>query len=541
MAGLATAFGSGAMTNSISEVEEVEVALVIGSNTTENHPIIGAALRRGVLHHGAKLIVADPREIGLTQDACLWLRQRPGTDLALLNAMLHVIFSQGLEDTAYIQQKTENLDAAKDAVKDCTPAWAQEITGVPAEKIIQAAQLYAGAKSAAIYYAMGITQHTRGTDNVKALANLALACGHLGQRGTGVNPLRGQNNVQGACDMGALPGDLPGYQKTADQAVRQKFAQAWGVKRLPAKAGITLTESMGAAQDGAVTGMIIMGENPMLSDPDQKHVKAALKKLELLVVLDIFPTETTELAHVVLPAACWAEKEGTFTNTERRVQRVRQAVDAPGLAKPDWWILNELGKRLGLKTSFTSPKQINQEIRQVTPAYCGITYPRLEKLGGLQWPCPTTNHPGTCVLHEGGCKRGKGFFSPVHFAGPAEPVSKAYPFTLTTGRHRYHYHTASMTKRSAGLSDLAPVCQVEINPIDAANLGLAENDAVQVRSRRGRITVFAHLTQRVAPGVVFIPFHYAEAAVNKLTQNALDPIAKIPELKVCAVKLEKAA
>ncbi len=540
MAGLATAFGSGAMTNSIDEVEQVEVALVIGSNTTENHPVIGAALRRGATRHGMKLIVADPREIGLVKDATIWLRQRPGSDAALVNAMLHVILAEGLENREYIANKTENFEAVRQAVEKCTPAWAEQISGVPAQKIIEAARLYAGAGSAAIYYAMGITQHRAGTDNVKALANLALACGHLGERGTGVNPLRGQNNVQGACDMGALPGDLPGYQKTANKAVRDRFAAAWGVKRMPAKPGLTLTDAMDAAHDGSLKAMIVMGENPMLSDPDQNHVRAALERLELLVVMDIFPTETTELAHVVLPAACWAEKEGTFTNTERRVQRVRKAVDAPGQAKPDWWILNQLSKRLGLDADFANPRQIHEEVRLVTPSYCGITYARLERLGGLQWPCPTTSHPGTCILHQGGCARGKGLFNVVEFAEPEELPSKAYPYTLTTGRILQQYHTASMTRRSAGLNDLAPECKVEVNPADAEALGLVQGGKVRVRSRRGEITATALVTGRVAPGVVFIPFHFAEAAANKLTIKSLDPVAKIPELKVCAVKLEAA-
>lgn len=540
MAGLATAFGSGAMTNSIGEIEHAEVLLVIGSNTTENHPVIGAAMRRAVLHHGAKLIVADPREIGLTQDAALWLRQRPGTDLALINGLIHVILENGWQNQEYIDQHTTNFEALAQTVKSYTPERVAEITGVPAEKIKQAARLYAQAGCAGIYYAMGITQHHNGTDNVKALANLALVCGHLGKPSSGVNPLRGQNNVQGACDLGALPGDLTGYQKVADLLSRQRFAQAWGVDSLPDKPGLTVTEMMDAALAGSLKALLVMGENPALSDPDSNHVRQALEAVEFLVVMDIFLTETAQLADVVLPTACWAEKDGTFTNTERRVQRVRKAVPPPGQAKPDWWILTELGRRLGQDWSYRNPHQIYQEILEVTPSYAGITYRRLERLGGLQWPCPDTRHPGTPILHVGGCARGKGLFSPVEHQEPAETTDSDYPLVLTTGRLLYHYHTGSMTRRVEGLNQLAAQCLVEINPSDARDLGVVDGGRVRISSRRGEVDAQAWVTERVPAGVIFMPFHFAEAAANRLTNKALDPDCKIPELKVCAVRLKAA-
>ncbi len=539
MAGLATAFGSGAMTNSIAEMEYTEVMLVIGSNTTENHPVIGTVLRRNVTRNGGKLIVCDPREIGLVRDATLWLRQRPGTDIALINGLLNVIISEGLQDQAFIDERTENFAQLKEVVQSYTPEKVEEITGVPAEDLRAAARLYAGAKTAAIFYAMGITQHRNGTDNVKALANLAMACGHIGKPGTGVNPLRGQNNVQGACDMGGLPNVFSGYQKVDDIAANQKMAQAWGVASLPDKPGLTVTEIMDAIHEGRLKALYVMGENPLLSDPDSNHVEEALKRCEFLVVQDLFLTETAELADVVLPSACWAEGEGTFTNTERRVQRVRKAVEAPGQAREDWDILAELGSRLGLGWKYKSARQVMEEIAKVTPSYGGINYRRLER-GGLQWPCPDTRHKGTPILHAQGFARGKGLFSPVEHQEPMEGTNGGYPFTLTTGRILYHYHTGTMTRRSEGIEALAPFCRVEINPGDAAELGLRNGDKVRVASRRGEMEATAWLTTRVPAKVVFIPFHYAESAVNKLTIKALDPVAKIPEYKVCAVQVAKA-
>jgi len=538
VAGLATAFGSGAMTNTIAEIEKADLILATGTNTTENHPVISSLVKRVVTLRGAKLIVVDPREIDLVKFAEVWLRQRPGTDVAWINGLINVIVSEGLQDQAFIDQRTENFEALKKILPDYTPDQVEKITGIPAQDLIKAARLYARAESAAIIYAMGITQHVNGTDNVKALANLAMAAGQVGRPSTGVNPLRGQNNVQGACDMGGLPNVFPGYQVVTDPAIRQKFEEAWGTG-LSDRVGLTVIEIMDAVHDGRVKGLFILGENPMLSDPDANHVEKALEKCHFLVVQDIFLTETARLAHVVLPAACFAEKEGTFTNTERRVSRVRRAVDPPGRARPDLDILVDLLRRLGVEQKARTPQGVMEEIAALTPSYGGISYGRL-KGDGLHWPCPHKNHPGTPILHQDRFSRGRGLFSPVIHQEPPEKPSKKYPFTLTTGRLLYQYHTGTMTRRCEGLEFLAPACLAEVNPADALKLGLAEGDPVLLSSRRGQIVAQAKITERVPPETVFVPFHYAEAVANKLTMAApLDPASKIPGYKVCAVNLEK--
>jgi predicted molibdopterin-dependent oxidoreductase YjgC len=484
------------------------------------------------------LIVADPRAVDLVKFADVWLRQRPGTDVALFNGLLNVLITEGLLDREFIDQRTENFEACQKVVEAFTPDKVEEITGIPATNVIKAARIYGQAYAATILYAMGITQHTSGTDNVKSLANLAMAAGQIGRPSTGVNPLRGQNNVQGACDMGCLPNVFPGYQVVTDEALRNKFSQAWGGGRLDPSVGLTVVEIMNAVHEGTVKGLYIMGENPMLSDPDTNHVEKSLEKCEFLVVQDIFMSETARMAHVVLPATCWAEKEGTFTNTERRVLRVRRAVDGPGQARSDLDILADLCERLGVENRARTPEAVMVEIAGLTPSYGGITYTRLEG-HGLQWPCPTADHPGTPILHQGRFSRGLGLFSAVAHQEPAERTSQRFPFTLTTGRVLYQYHTGTMSRRCEGLEYLAPQCPVEINPADAAEMILAENDAVIVSSRRGQIVAYAHITDRVPLRTVFIPFHYAEAVVNRLTQASLDPISKIPEYKVCAVALEK--
>ena len=529
------------MTNSIAEIVDCPVMLVIGSNTTENHPVISTFIKQAVLNKNAQVIVADPRRIPLVKDAAMWLRQRPGTDLALVNGLIHVILEEGLEDKDFIQNRTEGLEALEESVAKYDPASVEATTGIPAADIQAAARMFAGAERAAIFYAMGITQHTVGTDNVKALANLAMVTGNVGKEAAGVNPLRGQNNVQGACDMGALPGDLPAYQKVANSEARAKFAEAWGLESITETPGLTVTEMVDAAAQGKLKGLLIMGENSLVSDPDLNHLRKAISSLDFLVVQDIFLTETARMADVVLPGACWAEKDGTFTNTERRVQRIRRAVPAPGEAWPDWKILQELAKRLGLEWAYQGPAEIMEEIATVTPSYAGITYQRLETLGGLHWPCPNTEHGGTCVLHVDGFARGKGLFHAVEHREPNELPDESYPFILTTGRNLYQYHTGTMTRRSPGVNDMAPECLVEINPDDAAALGLSTGDIVKVSSRRGVLESKAWVTDKVEPRVVFIPFHYAEAAANELTNPALDPVSKIPEYKVCAVKVEKAA
>lgn len=538
MAGLAATFGSGAMTNSIDEIEFTDLILATGTNTTENHPVIGTKVKRAVRQNGAKLIVIDPREIDLIKYADIWLRQNPGTDVAVINGLMNVIISENLYDKEYVAERTEGFEALKSVVAKYTPADVEKISGVPADDLIKAARMYAGAKRASILYAMGITQHITGTDNVKSIANLSMLCGNVGIEGGGVNPLRGQNNVQGACDMGGLPTTYPAYQQVANEDVRKKFEEFWSVKLSP-KPGLTLMEMMAAAGKGTIKALYIMGENPLLSDPDLKHVEKELKKLELLVVQDIFLTETAQLAHVVLPGASFAEKDGTFTNTERRVQRVRKALTPPGDAKADWEIIAGLSGKMGYPMNYASPEEIFKEIAKVTPSYAGMSYKRLEKQG-LQWPCPTPDHPGTKFLHKDRFSRGLGLFTAIEYIPPDELPDKEYPFLLSTGRVLYHYHTGTMSTLSQGLTERYPESLVEINPVDAKKLGIKNNQMVKLTSRRGTVSAKAVLTEKSAPGTVFMNFHFRNAAVNLLTNPALDPVGKIPEFKVCAVKVEAA-
>lgn len=537
VAGLVKAFGSGAMTNSIQEMLDTDCFLVIGSNTTENHPVIGKYIRQAVIDNGAKLIVADPRKIGLVRDSTIWLRHQGGTDVALLNGLMNVIISEDLHDKDFIDERTENFEVLSKTVLKYTPEYVQKITGVPAEKIKEAAMLFAEAGKASIIFSMGITQHTTGTDNVLSVANLAMLTGNVGKHATGVNPLRGQNNVQGACDLGALPNVYPGYQSVVDSAVRKKFEDAWNVK-LEDKNGLTVTEAFNAASRGDVKAMYIMGENPMLSEPDIKHVEDGLSKLEFLVVQDIFLTETAEYADVVLPACCFAEKDGTFTNTARRVQLVRKALKPPGSSKPDWEIICEVSTRMGYPMSYDSAEEIMREVNQLTPIYGGISHERLCQ-DGLQWPCPSDDHPGTVFLHRDSFSRGLGMFHGVEYKPADELPDEEYPFILTTGRILEHFHTGTMTRRSGVLDELVPECKVEINPSDAERLDIKEDDFVKVASRRGEIIVKVDVTEKSNENMVFIPFHFAEAAANTLTNSALDPESKIPELKICAVQLKK--
>jgi formate dehydrogenase alpha subunit len=527
------------MTNSLAEIPQSEVMFLTGTNTTENHPVVAIKMKQAVTRGGAKLIVADPREIDMVRFADIWLRQTPGTDVALLNGLMHVIIEEGLYDEEYVQTRTEGFEQLKETVKRYTPEFVEGITGVPQADLKKAARLYAGAKRASIFYAMGITQHITGTDNVKSLANLAMLCGNVGVEAGGVNPLRGQNNVQGACDLGALPNVFTGYQQVVNDDARKKFEKAWGVKGLPAQIGLTVTEMLPAAAKGDLKALYVMGENPMVSDPDLKHVVDSLANLDFLVVQDIFLTETAQLADVVLPAASFAEKDGTFTNTDRRVQRVRKGVDPPGEARADWEIIADLATRMGYEMRYRSAAEIFNEIMELTPSYAGISYKRLDKGGGLQWPCPTPKHPGTPYLHKDKFVRGRGLFHAIEFIPPAELPDKGYPLLLTTGRVLYHYHTGSMTRRDEGLNFRYPQGYVEMNPVDAMEMGVEDGEKVQVSSRRGKIEIAAHVTSRSPQGTVFIPFHFFEAAANRLTNTALDPIGKIPEFKVCAVKMEK--
>jgi len=526
------------MTNSIGELEDADCILVIGSNTNENHPVIAARIKRAARLKGKDLIVIDPRKQDLVRYSKLWLRQAPGTDIALVNGMMQVIIAEKLYDAAYVAERTEGFEAMKEKVAKYTPEYVEKISGVPAAQVIDAARMYARAKVASLVYCMGITQHSVGTDNVKTLANLAMLCGNLGVHGGGVNPLRGQNNVQGACDMGGLPNVFSGYQAVTDANNRKKMEEAWGVKNLPDWAGMTMTDMLPAIPKGGIKALYIIGENPALTDPDSDHAIKAMQQLDLLVVQDIFLTETGKLAHVVLPAASFAEKDGTFSNTERRVARVRQAVHPVGQSKPDWQIICEISNRLGYPMDYANPEAVFEEIRKVTPAYAGISYQRLDA-GGIQWPCPTEDHPGTMFLHKDRFAKGKGTFFAIDHKDPAEMPDAEYPLYLTTGRILYQYHSGTMSRRAPGLAEKAPECRVEVAAADAAKYGIGEGEMVQLRTRRGKITVKAQISTKAVPGTIFIPFHFAEASANKLTNAALDPVSKIPEYKVCAVQIEK--
>jgi formate dehydrogenase alpha subunit len=531
------AFGSGAMTNSIAEMRNADCIFVIGSNTTENHPVIALEVKAAVRQKKAKLIVADPRRIELVDFAHLWLQQKPGTDVALINGMLNAIVSHGWLNKAFVEERTEGFEALAHSIKDYTPEAMEKITGVPAKDIVEAGRLYAQSPASSIVYAMGITQHVTGTNNVLALANLAMATGQIGKASSGVNPLRGQNNVQGSCDMGGLPNFYTGYQRVDDEAVRQKFEKPWGVSLSP-RPGLTLMEMMKKIGEGKMKALFILGENPLLSDPDAGKVAEELKHLDLLVVQDIFLSETAELAHVVLPGVSFAEKDGTYTNTERRVQRVRKAIEPIGNSRPDWQIISDLSTRLGCPMNYASPKEIMDEINSLTPSYGGMRYERLEGLGP-QWPCPSADHPGTPYLHKDRFTRGKGKFHVTPYAPAPELPDEKYPFLLTTGRVLYHYHTM-ISRKSKGLSEIYPEGMVEINPEDATRLGIKpDNGLVEVASRRGKVRVKAKVSDHLPPGVVFMTFHFKEAAANLLTIDTLDPVAKIPGFKVCAVNIQK--
>jgi formate dehydrogenase major subunit len=536
VAGLAATLGSGAMTNSNLEILDSDVILVTGSNTTESHPVLGSFMKQAQ-NKGAKLIVADPRVIPLAEKADVYMPLKPGTNVALFNSMMQVIIEENLQDREYIKETTENYEELAELVKDYTPEYAGKICGVKPESIREAARIYASGDRASIFYSMGVTQHTTGTQGVMTLSNLAMLCGNIGKESSGINPLRGQNNVQGACDLGALPGDFTGYQKVYDPKCREKFENAWNVK-LTEKAGLTLTEIMSKCHSGDIKLLYIMGENPMISDPDITHVAESLELVDFLVVQDIFLTETAAYADVVLPASTFAEKDGTFTNSERRVQRVRAAIDPVGKSKPDWIILMDIMNKLGMKEKYNSPEDIFNEIAELTPQYAGINYDRI-KDQGLQWPCYDINHPGTKFLHQGSPKRGKGLFKPAEYLESAECTDKDYPYILTTGRILYHYHTRTMTGKVEGLNNLFSHSYVEINPTTASRLNISDGEMVKLVSRRGEIKTKAVVTDSIQEDVLFVPFHFADGAVNYLTNPALDPIAKIPELKVSAVRIEK--
>jgi formate dehydrogenase alpha subunit len=528
------------MTNSIPEFEHADCVLITGSNTSEAHPLIATRIMRAMAN-GAKVIVVDPRTIQTSMLADMHLKQRPGTDVAWLNGMMNIIISEGLADEEFIAGRTENYEELKELVAEYTPERVEEISGIPAQELIQAAKMYGQAEKGSIVYAMGITQHTNGVDNVLSCANLAMLTGNVGRLSTGVNPLRGQNNVQGACDMGGLPNVYPGYQAVTLGPVRAKFEAAWGTELSP-DVGLTVTEMVELAGSGEVKAMYVMGENPLVADPDIHHARECLEKLDFLVVQDIFLSETAEIADVVLPATSYAEKEGTFTATDRRVQPVRQAIEPLGQTKSDWEIVCLLAREMGaIGFDFESPAAVMREIAELTPIYGGVSYERLANGEVLHWPCPTAEHPGTPFLHQGRFSRGVGRFHAIPYKGPAELPDDEYPLTLTTGRIMFHFHTGTMSRRSEKLHNEVPEAYVELHPEDARRIGLGRDPRVRVGSRRGEIELAARITDRITPGVVFIPFHFAEAAANALTNSAFDPVAKIPEYKVCAVRVEPAA
>ena len=539
------------MTNSIRDIaEQSECIFIIGSNTTEQHPVIGTKIRRAKRHRGAKLIVADPRRIDIAEYADMHLRHQPGTDIALLNGLMHIIIREGWNDQAFIAERTEGFEELRQIVEKYTPQVTSDITGVPADDLEKAARILAQNRPGALLYAMGITQHIVGVGNVMSCANLQMLLGNVGIPGGGVNPLRGQNNVQGACDVGGLPNVYPGYQRVTDPAIQQKFQDAWGVS-LPDQVGLTVTEIIEAAGQGQVRCLYVIGENPMVSDPNLNHVRQSLQQAEFIVVQDLFFTETAQFAQVVFPAASFAEKDGTFTNTERRVQPVRKAIESPGEAMSDSWIIAELARRmiaLGMATprddaphvgwDYRGAADILAEINQLTPIYGGITFQRLEEGETPQWPTPSPDHPGTPILHVGKFSRGLGRFAAVDHVPPDEMPDDEYPLMLTTGRVLYHWHGGEMTHRARNLETMYPEALIEINPKDAKKAGIDHGKMMKMASRRGEILAKAQVTNRVEPGLVFSTFHFADSAANFLTNPALDPQAKIPEYKVCAVKVE---
>ncbi len=524
------------MTNSIGEIDDAGTMFVIGSNTTAAHPVISHRMRRAA-RNGATIIVANPKEIDLVRSAEYFIQTKPGSDTALLMGMCKHIIEHNLHDKGYIEKRTEGFEEFKESLEPYTPEFVEEITGVPWEKIAEVATVYATKKPAAIFYAMGITQHSHGTDNVMAVANLAMLTGSVGKRSSGVNPLRGQNNVQGACDLGGLPNVYPGYQRVDDPANQEKFEKAWG-RELSGEVGLTHTEIFDAILDGKIKSLYMVGENPVLTEANAKHARKALEKLDFLVSQDIFLTESGQYADVVLPAASFAEKEGTFTNSERRVQRVRQVIPPRGDSKPDWWITSQIALAMGEDGfDYQAPEEVMAEINQVSPIYGGITYERIEDIG-LQWPCKDENDPGTVFLHEGKFSRGQGKFMPLEYKPSAEKATKTYPLILTTDRNLYHYHSSTMTRRVDGLNELSSEELVMINPLDAEQYGVADGQMVEVSSKRGTVKARAEVTEVCRPGLISMTFHFAESPTNEITNPALDPIAKIPETKVSAVKIK---
>jgi len=542
VAGLATTFGSGAMTNNIDDFGNAGCIFAIGTNTAEAHPVLAMKIRRTVRNNGARLIVANPMEVDFVRDADLWIRHKSGTDVALMMGMCRVIIEEGLHDRAFIEERCENFEAFQAELENYPLDWVAETCGVEPDIIVEAARMYATNGPATILYAMGLCEHSHGTDNVIATGNLAMLTGNVGKPGSGVNPLRGQNNVQGACDMGALPNVYPGYQAVNNPDAQKKFEKAWGVNLSP-DPGLKLTEMMPAAIEGKIKALYIMGENPVLTDPDSKHIIKALESLDFFVFQDIFLNETAELADVVLPAASFAEKDGTFTNTERRVQRVRKALEPVGESQPDWWITAEIARRMGKKGfEYASAAEIMDEIARLTPSYGGISFKRLDE-GSLQWPCTSDEHPGTCIMHAEVFSRpnGKGYFVPLKYRPPVQATDEEYPLLLMTGRRLYHYH-ATMTRKVEVLNILMPEELARINPWDAELLGIKSGEMIRVISRQGEVEVRARVTTEVPVGMVAMAFHFAECPTNQLISSSpetLDPVTKTPAYKTCPVRIKK--
>ena len=516
---------------------DIDTLFLFGSNPTEAHPIVSLWLKKA-LANGAKLIVGDPRKTWMAKRADVWLNLKPGSNIALLNGMINVILEKGWENKEFIAKRTEGFEELKAKVREYDLDRVEKLSGVSKEAIVEAARLYSHADKAMIVYGLGVTEHRTGTENAMAIANLALICGHLGRPSTGIMALRGQNNVQGASDLGPLPATLPGYQPVADEKSREKFEKAWNVKISP-KAGLKSIEMLDECKRGNFKGIFILGEDPAQTDPDLHHVRAALAAVEFLVVQDIFPTETTKFAHVILPGASFAEKNGTFTNGERRVQRVRKAIE-PVAGMAEWQVLSKLSTLMGYPMTYSHPSEIMDEIASLVPIYGGITYERIEEKG-IQWPCPTKDHPGTTTLYTDLFARPGGLarFMALDHKGSGETPDKEYPFVLITGRVREHYNNGSMTGRVPGIVELVPEELLELNAQDAAALRIMDGDRVRVASKRGSVMVNAKVTERSQPGNVFLTFHFRTALVNDLTSEHRDPITGTPEYKSCAVRIEK--
>jgi len=537
VAGLVRAFGSGAMTNSIDEIKDTKCLFAIGSNASEAHPLIGWRVRTAK-DKGARVIVCDPRRIDMAKYADIHIQHFPGTDIALLNCLMHVIIKEGLEDKGYIGKRTEGFGELKKVIEKYTPEYAEKITGVDRDLLIKAARMYATSKPASIIYTLGITEHTVGTENVMSIANLAMLCGNVGVESGGVNPLRGQNNVQGGCDMAALPNVYPGYQKVDDPKIQDKFEKAWKVK-LSLKPGLTITDQIIGARKGDIKALYIIGEDPMRSDPNIKEVEKALGNLEFLVVHEIFLSPTAKMADVVLPSASFAEKQGTFTNSERRVQLIRKAIEPIGESRPDWKIVCDVAARMGHAFKYKDTSEVMDEIAGLTPIYAGISHERIKKIG-LQWPCLDKEHPGTKYIHRSKFTRGLGKFHAIEHKDPAEVADKEYPLILSTGRMRFHYNVGTMTRRTHLLNREFPFMFVEVNAKDADGLGVKDMADCRVFTRRGELKVKALVGDRVKKGVLWMPFHYADSPANLLTKDAFCPIARTGEYKACAARLEKA-